>query len=113
MFNTSLDLLYIVLAFCILWFTVFVCWLIYQAGRVLKNANRIVENLMQKLELIADAVTFIKKKVDGLSGKMGVVSNLVGGLAEKFVVDKITDNFEDRVASKEKKAKKRKTRKKK
>ena len=43
MFNTPQDLLYIVLSFCVLWFTVFLCWLLYQAARVLKNANEIIE----------------------------------------------------------------------
>ena len=41
MLETSKDLLYVVLSLCILWFTVFLCWLLYQAGRVLKNANKI------------------------------------------------------------------------
>lgn len=93
--TSSQDILYIVLSLCILWFTVFLCWLLYQAGRVLRNANKVVEGLMHQLELISGAVDFIRKKVDGLSSSMGVVSSLATGLVEKYVVGKLTKKFGD------------------
>ena len=105
MLESSSDLLYVVLSFCILWFTVFLCWLLYQAARVLRNANRIIENVTEKLELIVDAVEFIKDKVDGLSSKMGIVNSMMAGLVEKFVLGKINEKLEDRVAKKKPKAK--------
>lgn len=108
-FESSQDLLYIVLSLSILWFTVFLCWLLYQAARVLKNANDIVETLTQKLEMISDAVDFIKQKVDKMSGHMGVVGNMASGLVEKFVLGKISDNLEDRLGKR--KAKKSSSRK--
>ena len=92
--TSSQDILYLVLSLCILWFTVFLCWLLYQAGRVLRNANKVVEGLMHQLELISGAVDFIRKKVDGLSSSMGVVSSLATGLVEKYVVGKLTKKFE-------------------
>lgn len=88
--ETSQDVLYIVLALCIVWFTVFLCWLLYQAARVLRNANRIIENVTAKLELITDAVEFIRRKVDGLSSSLGAVSGMLSGLVEKFIVSKIS-----------------------
>jgi len=106
MLSNSKDLLYIVLSVSILWFTVFLCWLLYQAGRVLRNANKIIEDLMGKLEMITDAVHFIKDKVDHLSGKMGVVSSMLTGLVEKFVVNKLSDKFEERIKKKTAKRKK-------
>lgn len=106
--QSSQDILYIVLALCVLWFTVFLCWLLYQAARVLRNANRIIESLARKLELISDAVEFIKKRVDGLSSHMGVVSSLATGLVEKFVVGKLTKKFSEKVEEEEKVGKKRK-----
>lgn len=97
MFATTQDLLYIVLALCIVWFTVFLCWALYQAGRALKNANRIIENLMHTVGLMADAVQFIRDRVDHLSGKMGMISGAVSHLVERFVVGKLTDQFEKRM----------------
>ncbi len=100
MLNTSQDLLYIVLSLCIIWFTVFLCWLLYQAARTLKNANKIIENVSDKLELITDAVTFIKGKVDHLSSGMGMVSGMITTLVEKFVVNKLSSTLEKRSAAK-------------
>lgn len=112
MFETSLDILYIVLALCILWFTIFLCWLLYQAARFLKNANDIVENVSNKLEIIVEAVEFIRGKVDTMTSSMGVVSKVVSGLVEKFIVGKLSKDFEDMVEE-EPKPKKKRTRKKK
>ena len=104
MLNTSLDLFYIVLALCIVWITIFLCYLMYHAGRVLRNANKIVESLMDKLELISQAVNFIQQKVDGLSGHMGKVSGMVAGLVEKMIMNKL-----EKTASSKKPTAKKKT----
>jgi uncharacterized protein YoxC len=103
--TSSQDILYIVLSLCVLWFTVFLCWLLYQAARVLRNANRIIEGLTNKLELISEAVDFIRKKVDGLSNNMGIVSSLASGLMERFVVGKLAKKFEERISEEPKKKK--------
>ena len=91
--NSSQDLLYIVLALSILWFTIFLCWLLYQAARILKNANDIVESVTEKLELISEAVHFIRDKVDTMSSHMGVVGRLASGFVEKFVIGKLSDKL--------------------
>lgn len=93
--TSSQDFLYIVLAICIVWFTVFLCWLLYQAARVLRNANKVVEGLMRQLEAISGAVDFIRHKMDGLSNSMGVVSSLATNLVEKYVVGKLAKKFDD------------------
>ncbi len=105
--QSSQDILYIVLALCVLWFTVFLCWLLYQAARVLRNANRIIESLARKLELISDAVEFIKQRVDGLSSHMGVVRSLATGFMEKYVVGKLTKKFSEKMEEEEKVEKKK------
>ena len=106
MFETSKDLLFVVLSLSIFWFTIFLCWLLYQAARTLRNINRIAEILTEKLELISDAVTFMRDRVDHLSSKMGVVSSMLSGLVEKFIVGKVADKLDDRMTTKKKKTKK-------
>lgn len=103
MFSTSQDLLYIVLSLSILWFTVFLCWLLYQAARVLRNANEIIEDLTQKLELIGNAIDFIGKKIEGISSSAGVVSKMMTGLVERFIIGKLSSSLEDRAEKKKKK----------
>lgn len=100
--NTTLDLLYIVLSLSILWFTVFLCWLLYQAARVLKNANDIIENVSHKLEIIVDAVEYMRDKVDNVSGHMGIVSKLVTSIFEKIIVGKMSSVFEEEIEEKPK-----------
>ena len=86
MFETSQDLLYVVLAIASIWFTVFLCWLMYQAGRTLRNVNRIVETALEKMEMISEAVEFIRKRVDNMSSHLGAVSGIASGLFEKLVI---------------------------
>ena len=93
-FESSLDILYVVLALCVIWFTVFLCWLLYQAARVLKNANDIIENVQTKLEIISDAVEFMRSKVDTVSGHMGIISRLVSTVVEKIIVGKMSKSFD-------------------
>lgn len=101
MLSSSQDLLYIVLSLSILWFTVFLCWLLYQAARVLKNANLIIENVTHKLELITEAVSLMKEKMDGISSSMGTMGKMLTGLIERFVANKIASSFEERMETKQ------------
>ncbi|MFB6182183.1 MAG: hypothetical protein ABEJ24_04795, partial [Candidatus Magasanikbacteria bacterium] len=71
-------------------------------ARFLKNANNIIENVDEKIELIADAVQFMRKRVDKATGHMGTVSNMVSKLVEKFVVGKLADKFEEKLLGEEK-----------
>ncbi len=107
MFETSQDLLYVVLAIAIIWFTVFLCWLMYQAGRTLRNVNRIVEAALEKMEMISDAVEFIRKKVDGMSSHLGAVSGIASGLFEKFVVRRLSDKLDEKLSGRKVKSSKK------
>lgn len=107
--ESSQDILYIVLAFSVLWFTAFLCWLLYQAARVLRNANRVIETVTDKLELINDAVQYMRMKIDGVSKNMGMVSSMMAGMAERFVVGRIKEKFEEKVAEKEGEPKKKRS----
>ena len=62
---------------------------------------------MKKLEMISDAIEFIGKKVEGLSSTAGVVSKMMTGLVEKFIVGKLSSEFHSR-SEKQKDEKKRK-----
>ena len=100
------ELLYVVLAICIVWFTIFLCWLLYQAARVLRNANTVIETLAHKLELINEGVQFMRNRIDKVSKNVNIVSTLLGGFVEKMVVGTLGDAFERKV---KKRATKRKT----
>jgi uncharacterized protein YoxC len=105
--ESSLDVLYIVLSLAVLWFTVFLCWLLYQAARVLKNANDIIENVNRKLEIVVDAVEFMREKVDKMSSHMNIVSRLASTLVEKVVLGPLSSKMDEALSKKA--AKKQKT----
>lgn len=60
----SLDILYIVLAFCALWFTVFLCWLMYQVVGVLRRAHELIELIERKVDLVERSIGGIKTRFD-------------------------------------------------
>ena len=47
MIETSKDILYLVIAFCVLWLTVFLCWALYYMIRMLKQTNQFLEDVKQ------------------------------------------------------------------
>ena len=95
--SSSQDVLYVALALCVLFFTVFLCWLLFEAARIFKNENLIGESLTHKLALINAAVQYMRGKVDGVSKNMGVMSSMMTGLVEKFIVGKLASKLEKKV----------------
>lgn len=108
LFSTSQDLLFVVLSVCIASLTVFLCWLLYQAVRFLKNANKIIEEVTEKLELINEGVQFMREKVDGVSRQMSSVSGLLGGIVEKFVLNKLSSKLEEKINEKKETSRRKK-----
>lgn len=58
------DILFVVLAFCALWFTAFICWLIYQVAMILKNVNDTVSDARASLGKIETAISGIRGRFD-------------------------------------------------
>jgi uncharacterized protein YoxC len=105
--ESSLDLLYIVLSVAVLWFTIFLCWLLYQGARVLKNANDIIENVNRKVEMVVDAVEFMREKVDKMSSSMNIVSKVASTVVEKIVLGPLASKMDEALSDDEPKKKKR------
>ncbi len=73
MFETSKDLLFIVLAFSILWLTIFVSWTIYYVAMILKQVNSTMKKFTGVLEKIEALTDFIKEKVDKSSNYFAIL----------------------------------------
>jgi hydrogenase maturation factor HypE len=102
MFESSKDVLYIVISFCIIWVAVFLCWMFYYAGKILKNTNQIIEEFRVRLQSLADAIGYIQEKVEFMSLAMNSVFKGVGNTIKdaaikkaKKWVEKKTDNCEE------------------
>lgn len=87
MLESSKDLLIVVSAFCLLWFTIFVCWAMYYMVVVLRNVSRMTTSVREKLELVDSILKLVKDKLEKGSNYMGVIADsaikLVGLFMEK------------------------------
>ena len=89
--ETSKDILYLVISFCVLWVTVFLCWMFYYVMRLLRNANQIVEEFRLRLQGLTEAINYIRGKVEHIAGLLTMATSGVGGLVKKVVVRKAKD----------------------
>lgn len=60
----SKDILYIILSFCVLWFTFFLCWFLYQLAKVFHNVNEVIREVKVQVEKVELALHGIKSKFD-------------------------------------------------
>jgi hypothetical protein len=65
------ELFFIVLAFCVLWLTVFMCWGIYQFSVFVKRANDLLAELRHQVERVERAINGVKSKFDAGTMHLG------------------------------------------
>ena len=49
MLETSKDFLFIVLAFCILWVTIFISWILFYVIKIFRNSSKAVEMVQEAI----------------------------------------------------------------
>lgn len=102
--ETSKDILLLVLAFCALWFTAFVCWALYYVITILRDASNAVSEIRDRIAAIDAAIKAVREKVETSLGSFGVVAagmKMLGGYLAKRK-EKMAEKAE-RVAEKVKK----------
>ena len=53
------DWFFLILSFCAVWFTVFLCWILYQIVVLLRNINTAVKDVKAPIE---KAINYVKSK---------------------------------------------------
>ena len=91
MFENSKDILYLVISFCVLWTTVFLCWMFYYVMRLLRNANQIVEEFRVRLQSLTEAINYIRGKVEHMSGLMTLITDGAAGLVKNAITRKTSE----------------------
>lgn len=84
----SRDILFIVLAFCALWLTAFLCWLMYQIAMILKNVNDTMADAREKIGKIEIALTSIKNRFEKATSGFGLLGEGIKKLADYLVEKK-------------------------
>lgn len=88
MIENSKDILYIVISFCIIWATFFLCWMLFYAGRILKNFNKVIEEFRLRFQHLTEAVTKVQEKIESVSG---LVKMFFGRREKKNSADNIKE----------------------
>ena len=61
----SKDILYIVLAFCALWFTAFLCFALYHVARFMKKMQELSLHVKEKFDEALNTVNTIRMRIEG------------------------------------------------
>jgi len=88
MLESSKDLLLIVIAFCILWLTIFFSWMIYYVAMMLRNANKMMSGIREKMEIVDSILKLVKEKLEKTSSHMGMLADSAIKVAGYFVEQK-------------------------
>lgn len=73
MLETSKDLLNLTIAFCVLWLTIFFCWLIYYFAMILRGVKQTIEKLTLTLDAVTGFFTKAKDKIENLTSNIGAI----------------------------------------
>jgi len=73
MIESSKDLLFIVLAFCAIWLTVFLCWLLYYAMALMRDVEVIMRNVRDAVEKVDKLAHLLHDKVEKSAVSLGFV----------------------------------------
>ncbi|MBI2552255.1 hypothetical protein HYW17_03095 [Candidatus Uhrbacteria bacterium] len=88
------DILYLVLAFCVLWFTIFVCWLLYYFIAIMREARGMTEDVREKINKALGIFESLKEK---LERSLSIFSGIAEGV--KYVGSYLMDRRSERRAS--------------
>ncbi len=84
--SSSKDILFLVLAFCALWFTIFVCWALWYVIGMLRDASSVMREIHEKIAAIDRAVHAVREKVEASLGSFGIAAagmKMLGSYLEK------------------------------
>lgn len=81
----SQDIFLLVLSLCAVWFTIFLCWVLFQAASLLKRVHVLVDEVKVKIEEIEDTILSMKSKFDG---NMAIISTIADGVKNIIEVTK-------------------------
>lgn len=84
---SSLDVLYLVIAFAVLWITLFICWFIYQAALMLRAVNQVMQEVTKTLERVEHALNGIKGRFEKGGEHLGEMASHMKDAASRMASD--------------------------
>lgn len=77
MLETSKDLLFVVLAFCILWLTIFLSWLLYYVISIVRDAESLVRQIKGAVEKVDQLAHTVREKFEHSAASFTLVAQAV------------------------------------
>jgi uncharacterized protein YoxC len=78
------EILYIVLAFCALWITVFFCFFVYQIASTIKVIKQTVRIIEEKIDRVHGTFETIGKRFTSGMSDMGVIAKTIQEAVKAF-----------------------------
>jgi hypothetical protein len=78
----SKDVFFMVISFCALWFTAFLCFVMYQVAGVIKRIHGLVDDVRSKVSELMEMVSGIRMRVEGHVSALGSVSDGIRKIME-------------------------------
>lgn len=85
MFDTSGDLLNIVLAASVIILTVFLSWTLYYLLQILRHANRVATSVRLKLVVVDRILDLVKDKLEKGASHLGLIADSAIKLVSYFI----------------------------
>ncbi len=82
MFDTSKDILNLIIAACVAVFTFFLCYLLYYIISMLKQANKTVTEIRQRIESFDALLESVKEKLTHSSNYLALLVKSIVSLME-------------------------------
>lgn len=80
--QSSKDLLYVVLAFCILWLTIFTAWFIYYLAMLMRQVFLSAKEMRERVKKVDDALKAFKDKVEHSASYLLLIGEGIKKLVE-------------------------------
>ena len=100
MLATSKDLLFIALAFCAVWLTLFMSWLIYYTVMIVRDVSRLVRRSREVVEKVDAFTAAVHEKFERSAGSFA----LVGQALKEIVAFAIKERAKKAASTRRKKA---------
>lgn len=95
--SNSQDILFLVLAFCVLWLTAFLAWFLYYGIMSVRQIYQAVKQIKTKIDAVDEIITMVREKI---SASTSYLTLIVAG------VRKVIDLLGSGKSDKKKKTKK-------
>ncbi|NCO79898.1 hypothetical protein GW884_01275 [Candidatus Falkowbacteria bacterium] len=94
--SDSRDLLNIVLAFCILWLTIFIVWFIYYLAMIMRQLYQMTKEIRQRINRVDEVIKVLKDKIDHSASYLLLIGEGVKKLVE-VIKEKTKDKGEKKI----------------